>query len=196
MSVSTTPHVNFRGQAREALAFYQSVFGGETSIATYADIHAVEDGGQADHVAFGRVDAPNGFTIMAYDVQPSKDYDPGTNPFYITLHGTDGNEIQRLWDALATTASKILIPLAPAAFAPSTACSPTATTSPGSSAPRPPRPPTDHHVGGAETGPPTPGPHPPGTPASRIPTRTRRQGWSAADTQTRHQQGAEMVDGG
>ncbi|HEY3943639.1 MAG TPA: hypothetical protein VGL78_00300 [Solirubrobacteraceae bacterium] len=61
MSVSTTPHANFRGQAREALEFYQSVFGGEISIATYADIHAVEETSQADHVAFGRVDAPNGF---------------------------------------------------------------------------------------------------------------------------------------
>lgn len=118
MSVTTTTHVNFRGQAREALAFYQSVFGGETSIATYEDIHAVEEPSQAGHVAFGRVDAPNGFTIMGYDVQPSKDYDPGTNPFYITLQGTNGDEIQSLWDALAASASHILIPLAPAAFAP------------------------------------------------------------------------------
>lgn len=77
MSVSTTTHVNFRGQAREALEFYQSVFGGEIAIATYADIHAVEEPAQAEHVAFGRVDAPNDFTIMAYDVQPSKEYDPG-----------------------------------------------------------------------------------------------------------------------
>jgi PhnB protein len=118
MSISTTPHVNFRGQAREALAFYQSVFGGKTSIATYEDIHAVENAGQADHVAFGRVDAPSGFTIMAYDVQPSKGYDPGENPFYITLQGTDGDEIQPLWDALAASATNILIPLAPAPFAP------------------------------------------------------------------------------
>ena len=118
MSISTTTHVNFRGQAREALAFYQSVFGGDISLATYADIHAVEAPAQADHVAFGRVDAPNGFTIMAYDVQPSKGYDPGENPFYITLQGTDGDEIQPLWDLLAESATAILTPLAPAAFAP------------------------------------------------------------------------------
>ena len=118
MSISTTPHVNFRGQAREALAFYESVFGGETSIATYEDIHAVENADQADHVAFGRIDAPSGFSIMAYDVQPSKDYDPGKNPFYITLQGTEGEEIRPLWDALAASANDILIPLAPAPFAP------------------------------------------------------------------------------
>ena len=118
MSVTTTPHVNFRGEARGALEFYQSVFGGELSIATYSDIHAVEEPGQAEHVAFGRVDAPNGFSIMAYDVQPSKGYDPGENPFYITLQGTAGDEIEPLWDALSDSARSILIPLAPAPFAP------------------------------------------------------------------------------
>lgn len=118
MSVRTTTHVNFRGQAREALEFYKAVFGGEITVATYADIHAVEEPDQTDQVAFGRVDAPNGFTIMAYDVQPSKGHDPGENPFYITLQGTDGDEIQPLWDALAAAATTILIPLAPAPFAP------------------------------------------------------------------------------
>jgi hypothetical protein len=42
VTVTTTAHVNFRGQAREALSFYQSVFGGDLSLATYADIHSVE----------------------------------------------------------------------------------------------------------------------------------------------------------
>ncbi|UIJ33861.1 VOC family protein [Allobranchiibius sp. GilTou73] len=118
MSVTTTPHINFRGRAREALTFYQSVFGGETSIATYADIHAVEDPAAADHVAFGRVDAPNGFTIMAYDVQPSKGYDPGENSFYVTLQGTVAEEIQTLWEGLAQSATAVLIPLGPAPFSP------------------------------------------------------------------------------
>ena len=118
MSLSTTPHLNFRGQAREALEYYRSVFGGDLSIATYADIHAVEEPGQADHVAFGRIDGPNGFRLMAYDVQPSKGFDPGENPFYITLQGTASEEIQPLWDALAGSATTVLIPLAPAPFAP------------------------------------------------------------------------------
>ncbi len=118
MSVTTTTHVNFRGQAREALEYYRSVFGGEISVASYADIHSAEDPAHADHVAFGRLDAPNGFTIMAYDVQPSKDYDPGVNPFYITLHGTDGDEITSLWNGLAESAATVLTPLAPAPFSP------------------------------------------------------------------------------
>jgi PhnB protein len=118
MTVNTTAHVNFRGEARDALEFYRSVFGGEPTIATYADIHAVEDPSQAGNVAFGRLTAPSGFDIMAYDVQPSKGYDPGQNPFYITLQGADAAEIQTLWDGLGEQARDVLIPLAPAAFAP------------------------------------------------------------------------------
>lgn len=118
MSITATAHINFRGDAREALEFYQSVFGGDLSIATYADIRSVEDPAQADQVAFGRLAAPNGFDIMAYDVQPSKPYSPGENAFYITLQGTDAEEIKTLWDALGNGADAILTPLAPAAFAP------------------------------------------------------------------------------
>lgn len=117
MSVTTTAHINFRGDARKALEFYQSVFGGDLSIATYADIHAVEDPAQTDQVAFGRVAAPNGFAIMAYDVQPAKSYHRGENSFYVTLQGTDAEETKALWDALNDGAAT-LIPLAPAAFAP------------------------------------------------------------------------------
>ena len=52
MTVTTTAHANFRGQAREALTFYQSVFGGDLSLATYADIHAAESPDVAEHIAF------------------------------------------------------------------------------------------------------------------------------------------------
>lgn len=118
MSVQTTTHVNFRGQARETLRFYQSVFGGEIALATYADIHTVEDPSQSEHIAFGRVTAPSGFDIMAYDVQPSKAFDAGQNAFYVNLQGSDAAEVQACWDALAADAREVLIPLAPAPFAP------------------------------------------------------------------------------
>lgn len=117
MSIQTTAHINFRGNARAALEFYRSVFDVEITIATYADIHAVEEPSQTDQVAWGQVAAPSGFRIMAYDVQPSKAFNPGENPFYIALRGTDAAEIRVRWDALADGAT-IATPLAPALFAP------------------------------------------------------------------------------
>ena len=118
MTITTTAHANFRGQARAALTYYQSVFGGELTLATYADIASAETPETADHIAFGRVRAADGFDLMAYDVQPSKGYDRGENSYYITLQGTDADEITARWTALAVGAQAILIPLAPAPFAP------------------------------------------------------------------------------
>lgn len=117
MSVTTTAHVNSRGNAREQLEFYRSAFDGEITVATYTDIHAVEDPTRADQVAWGQVTAPNGFRVMAYDVQPSKGFDAGENAFYIALRGTDAEEIQRMWEGLADGAT-VATPLAPAPFAP------------------------------------------------------------------------------
>ena len=117
MSIQTTAHINFRGDARAALEFYRSVFDGEMTIATYADIHAVEAPSQVDQVAWGQVTAPSGFRVMAYDVQPSRVFNPGENSFYIALHDTDAAEISARWDALAAGAT-IATPLAPAQFAP------------------------------------------------------------------------------
>lgn len=117
MSVQTTPHINFRGDARNALEFYNSIFGGEIALATYGDIQSAEDPSQTDQIAFGRVTAPNGFDVMAYDVQPSKGFDKGINPFYITLQSDDEVEVRTGWDALADGAKETLIPLGPAPFA-------------------------------------------------------------------------------
>ena len=117
MSITTTAHINTRGDARELLEFYRTVFDGDLVVATYADIHAVEAPEQADQVAWGQVTSADGFRIMAYDVQPSKPFDAGTNAFYIALRGDDPAEIQRRWDGLADGAT-VLTPLAPAPFAP------------------------------------------------------------------------------
>ena len=83
MSVSTVAHLNFTGNARAALEFYHSVFGGQVMIATYAQVGVPRDSSDddravfrpvdpdssdADHVAFGMVAADNGFRLAAYDV--------------------------------------------------------------------------------------------------------------------------------
>ncbi|MBM2614537.1 VOC family protein [Actinoplanes sp. LDG1-06] len=117
MTVTTTAHINSRGQARDMLDFYGKAFHGEVTVATYTDIHAAEDPSHADQVAWGQVTAPNGFRVMAYDVQPSKTFDAGENAFYIALRGDDAGEIQQMWDGLADGAT-VLTPLGPAPFAP------------------------------------------------------------------------------
>jgi PhnB protein len=68
MSITTTTHLNFRGDARAALEFYQTVFGGQLTIATYADFGMPAEAPGADRVVFGQVESPEGFRVMAYDI--------------------------------------------------------------------------------------------------------------------------------
>ncbi|QCB94660.1 VOC family protein [Cellulomonas shaoxiangyii] len=117
MTVTTTTHLNFRGDARAALEHYRGVFGGELTVVTYADAHAVQDPAEADQVMWGQVASPAGFHVMAYDVPARLPHDAGTNAFFVSVRGADADEVTRYWTALADGAT-VLQDLAPAGWAP------------------------------------------------------------------------------
>lgn len=111
------PHLNFRGQARQALTFYHSIFGGDLTIVTYGDLHAAEDPADTDQVMWGQVAAESGFTLMAYDVQSARAFDRGDRSFYVALRGQREDEVRASWEGLAQEAT-ILTPFAPAPWGP------------------------------------------------------------------------------
>ncbi|MFI6479439.1 VOC family protein [Nonomuraea sp. NPDC050663] len=109
MAVSSVTHLNFRGAAREALAFYQSVFGGELVSVPHADDESL--------VMWGQVAAANGFRVMAYDVPSGMPYSPGENAFFVSVRGETAEEVVPFWDGLSDGA-RIHQPLGPSAWAP------------------------------------------------------------------------------
>lgn len=117
MSVQTTTHLNFRGDARAALDFYRSVFGGEQMIVTYEDAGQVEEPAQARQVMWGQVASEQGFRVMAYDVPSRMPWNPGENAVFVSVRGTDADEVRAYWDKLSANAS-LVRPLAPAPWAP------------------------------------------------------------------------------
>lgn len=117
MTVKTTTHLNFRGQARAALEFYHAAFGGQLAAVTYGDAGAVQNPDEAAQIMWGQVEAQNGFRIMAYDVPSRLDFDAGRMPFFVSLRGTDAEELTALWGKLAPGAT-IVQPLGPAGWSP------------------------------------------------------------------------------
>jgi len=117
MTVKTTAHLNFRGDARAALSFYQSVFGGDLMVISYADAHAITDPAEAGQVIWGQVAAPDGFHIMAYDVPAATGWDPGTIPFYVSVRGDDADTLTAYWEKLVE-GSNVIQPLAASGFSP------------------------------------------------------------------------------
>lgn len=117
MTIKTTTHLNFRGDARSALGFYQSVFGGEVMAFTYADAHAVTNPDEADQIIWGQVSSEDGFHVMAYDVPSSMGWNQGEIPFFVSVRGDDAGRLTSYWDNLAE-GSTVLQPLGPSGFSP------------------------------------------------------------------------------
>jgi PhnB protein len=117
MSINTVAHLNLRGNARQALEFYQSVFGGNLVAVTYAEAHNVQNPDEADQIMWGQVTSPEGFSIMAYDVPASRPWSQGDQPFFVSVRGGDADEISGYWKKLSE-GSTVVVDLGPAGWAP------------------------------------------------------------------------------
>jgi len=117
MTVTTTPHLNFRGNARAALEFYHSVFGGQIVIVTYQDAHGVQNADEADQVMFGQVIGDTGFQVMSYDVPSGTSYDQGEKSIFVSVRDDSADEITALWSNLSK-GSTVVQDLGPAGFSP------------------------------------------------------------------------------
>ncbi|MEZ5150986.1 VOC family protein [Rhodococcus zopfii] len=103
--------------ARVALDFHRSVFGGRITVATDDDAHNVTDPAESDQMMYGEILSDNGFRVMVYDVPSHTAWDPGTVPVFVCVRGVDAEEIAGCWGELAVGAT-ILMPLAPAQWTP------------------------------------------------------------------------------
>ena len=131
MSITTTTHLNLRGDARAALEFYRSVFGGQITIATYGDFGMPKEAPGAENVMFGQVEGDNGFRVMAYDIPGAAGGSAAAagatsrengvtvtdQPFFVSVRGETLDEVQGYWAALSAGAS-VVEPLAASAWSP------------------------------------------------------------------------------
>ncbi|MFE1644641.1 VOC family protein [Microbacterium sp. P01] len=129
MSIATTTHLNFRGEARAALEFYQSVFGGEISIATYGDFGMPQDAPGAADVVFGQVVSADGFRIMAYDIPGDRTPSAGRfarrengvtltdQTFFLSVRGETLEEVQGYGERISVGGT-VVEPLAASAWSP------------------------------------------------------------------------------
>jgi PhnB protein len=117
MSVKSVAHVNFRGDARAALEFYHSVFGGDIATVSYKDAGNMQNPDESDWVMWGQVAGENGFHVMAYDVPSQMPWDRGENSFFVSLRGESTQEVTAYWEKLSAGAT-VVQPLEPAQWAP------------------------------------------------------------------------------
>jgi PhnB protein len=100
MSTVLNPYLSFRGQAREAMEFYRSVFGGQLDVSTFADLGGMgvpdSESGQVMH---SQLTVSESVHLMGSDVpsQMEGDFPNGR----ISLSGDEADTLRGWFDALA-----------------------------------------------------------------------------------------------
>ena len=100
MTTLFNPHIGFRNNARQAMEFYQSVFGGKLTLNTFKEFHASQDLSEDDKIMHAELDTGNGIFLMAADTPNSMEYRPGTN-FGLSLSGENAAELTTFFKKLS-----------------------------------------------------------------------------------------------
>jgi len=108
MQTRLNPYISFRDNAREAMEFYKTVFGGKLDINTFEEYHATEDvQNEGNKVMHAMLEAENGITFMAADTPNSMDYKPGDN-MSMSLSGDNEEELRGYWDKLSNGGNMVM----------------------------------------------------------------------------------------
>jgi PhnB protein len=99
MSSQLNPYLNFNGNARQALEFYASVFGGDLTLSTFADFGA-QGTPDADRIMHGQLQTDAGYTIMGADTTGDMTYQPMAG-FSVSLSGDDADTLRGYFEKLS-----------------------------------------------------------------------------------------------
>jgi PhnB protein len=94
-----TPYLSFTDNARQALEFYQSIFGGELAISTFGEF-GMAGTPDADKVMHGQLETPKGFTLMAADTPEGMNVESGSS-ITVAITGDDVDDLRGYFHALA-----------------------------------------------------------------------------------------------
>ena len=110
MTARLNPYISFETQAREAMEFYRSVFGGELTLSTFGESGMTDDPAQADKIMHAMLDAGPDLRLMASDAPPGMPLDAGSQ-ISISLSGDDEATLRRWWDGLVAGGGSVALPL-------------------------------------------------------------------------------------
>ena len=100
MPTKLNPYLSFRDNARQAMEFYQTVFGGKLTMSTFKEFHASQGPADDDKIMHSELEAENGIRFMASDTPNSMEYQVGTN-MSMSLSGEDEGELRGYFKKLS-----------------------------------------------------------------------------------------------
>jgi PhnB protein len=93
------PYISFSDNARQALEFYHSVFGGTLTLNTFAEF-GQPDSPDANKIMHGMLVTDDGLALMAADTPTGMQHTPGAN-IAVSLSGDDAADLRAFWEKLS-----------------------------------------------------------------------------------------------
>lgn len=99
MNSKLNPYISFKDNAREAMEFYKTVFGGKLTMSTFKEFHASDDASEENKIMHAVLEAENGIIFMASDTPNKMEYKPGAC-ISMSLSGENEEELRGYWNKL------------------------------------------------------------------------------------------------
>lgn len=100
MQSKLNPYLSFKDNAREAMEFYKSVFGGKLTMTTFKEFNASQDPGEDSKIMHSMLEAANGITFMGADTPKGMEFRPGKN-ISMALSGDNEAELTAYFEKLS-----------------------------------------------------------------------------------------------
>jgi PhnB protein len=100
MQTQLNPYLSFRDNARQAMEFYHTVFGGKLTMSTFKEFHASQDPSEDEKIMHSTLEADNGIVFMASDTPNAMEFRPGTN-MSMSLSGDNEAELRGYYEKLS-----------------------------------------------------------------------------------------------
>jgi PhnB protein len=100
MTVRLNPYLNFKDNARDAMEFYKSVFGGELDVNTFGDLGGGVEANEQDLIMHAMLTGANDIVLMGADTPSHMEFTEGSNS-QISLSGDDEGTLRGYWDRLS-----------------------------------------------------------------------------------------------
>ncbi len=109
MQTKLNPYISFKDNARQAMEFYKSIFGGTLRMSTFKEYNASQNPGEDNLIMHAELETGNGLSFMASDTPARMEYRPGNN-FTMSLSGDSEVELKGYFQKLSA-GGKVTMPL-------------------------------------------------------------------------------------
>lgn len=101
------PYLNFRDNTREAMEFYQTIFGGELVLNTFEESQIEMEESEKNKIMHSMLISENGLMFMASDTPNSMELNVGNN-IHMSLSGDNEDELKGYWEKLLDGGTQIM----------------------------------------------------------------------------------------